>query len=213
MATTQNTNAEASPKKRSKTFLIVLILLLLVGYLYFDKFSSSSKKTTVANTQKCKDSSTHHGNKVAYIDLDSLQSSYEYYKILKADFEKKQAAGNNAVADMQRRFQARAMQLQQKGATMNQQEQEAAMKEINQMQQGLQAKKQELDNALYNDNSKMKEDILKKIQDFLKEYNKDGRYDYVFSYEPGLMFYKDSALNITSDVINGLNNMYAKSKK
>jgi len=31
MATTQNTNAEALPKKRSKTFLIVLILLLLVG--------------------------------------------------------------------------------------------------------------------------------------------------------------------------------------
>ncbi|MEJ7676074.1 MAG: hypothetical protein WKF59_26075 [Chitinophagaceae bacterium] len=47
----------------------------------------------------------------------------------------------------------------------------------------------------------------------MKEYNNDGRYDYVFSYEPGLMFYKDSALNITSDVINGLNNLYAKNKK
>jgi len=189
-----------------------IILLLLVGYLYLDKFSSS-KKNTIANTQKCKDSSTHHGNKLAYLDLDSLQSSYEYYKILKADFEKKQAASNNEVADMQKRYQARAMQLQQKGATMTPQEQEAAMKEINQMQQGLQAKKQELDNALYNSNSKMKEDILKKIQDFLKVYNSDGRYDYVFSYEPGFMFYKDSALNITSDVIAGLNELYAKNKK
>jgi outer membrane protein len=197
-----------------KNFSLILnvVLLLLVGYLYFDKFTSS-KKTTVANTQKCKDSSTHHGNKVAYIDLDSLQSSYEYYKVLKADFEKKQVASNNEVADLQRRYQSRAMQLQQKGATMNQQEQEAAMKEINQMQQGLQAKKQELDNALYNANSKMKEDILKKIQDFLKEYNKDGRYDYVFSYEPGFMFYKDSALNITSDVITGLNELYTRNKK
>jgi outer membrane protein len=190
-----------------------VVLLLLVGYLYFDKFSSSSKKTTVANTQKCKDSSTHHGNKVAYIDLDSLQSSYEYYKILKTDFEKKQAASNNEVADLQRHYQARAMMLQQKGATMNQQEQEAAMKEINQMQQGLQAKKQALDNELYNSNSKMKEDILTRIQNFLKVYNNDGRYDYVFSYEPGFMFYKDSALNITSDVINGLNDLYAKNKK
>jgi outer membrane protein len=198
-----------------KHFSLILnvVLLVLVGYLYFDKFSSSSKKTVAANTQKCKDSSTHHGNKVAYIDLDSLQSSYEYYKLLKDDFEKKQAASNNEVADLQRRYQARAMQLQQKGATMNQQEQEAAMKEINQMQQGLQAKKQELDNALYNANSKMKEDILTRIQNFLKVYNSDGRYDYVFSYEPGFMFYKDSALNITSDVINGLNELYAKNKK
>jgi outer membrane protein len=195
------------------SLIVNVILLLLIGYLYFDKFTSSSKKTAVATTQKCKDSSTSHGNKVAYIDLDSLQSSYEYYKVLKADFEKKQAASNNEVAELQRRYQSRAMQLQQKGATMNPQEQEAAMKEINQMQQGLQAKKQELDNALYTANSKMKEDILTKIQDFLKEYNKDGRYDYVFSYEPGFMFYKDSALNITSAVISGLNDLYAKNKK
>lgn len=194
------------------SLIVNVVLLLLVGWLYYDKFSST-KKTVAANTQKCKDSSTNHGNKLAYIDLDSLQGSYEYYKILKADFEKKQAASNNEVADMQRRYQSRAMQLQQKGATMSQPEQEAAMKEINQMQQGLQAKKQELDNSLYNANSKMKEDILSKIQNFLKEYNKDGRFDYVFSYEPGFMFYKDSALNITSDVINGLNEMYAKNKK
>lgn len=199
-----------------KHFSLILnvVLLLLVGYLYFDRFSSSKKSSGLsASAQKCKDSSTNHGNKLAYIDLDSLQSSYEYYKILKADFEKKQAASNNEVADLQRRYQARAMQLQQKGASMTPQQQEAAMSEINQMQQGLQAKKQELDNSLYNANSKMKEDILSKIQNFLKEYNKDGRYDYVFSYEPGFMFYKDSALNITPDVITGLNDLYAKNKK
>ena len=197
-----------------KNFSLILnvVLLLLVGYLYVDKFSPS-KKPSVATDQHCKDSSTHHGNKLAYIDLDSLQGNYEYYKILKADFEKKQAASNNEVTELQKRYQARAMQLQQKGATMNQQEQEAAMKEINQMQQGLQAKKQSLDNDLFNANSKMKEDILARIQNFLKEYNKDGRYDYVFSYEPGLMFYKDSALNITPDVIKGLNEIYKKDKK
>jgi outer membrane protein len=162
------------------SLIINIVLLLLVGYLYFDRFTPSPKKS-VALTHASKDSSCNHGNKVAYIDLDTLQSSYEYYKILKADFEKKQAANNNEIADLQRRYQARAMMLQQKGATMNQQEQEAAMKEINQMQQGLQAKKQTLDNDLYNANSKMKEDILNRIQDFLKLYNNDGRYDYVFS--------------------------------
>jgi len=87
------------------------------------------------------------------------------------------------------------------------------MKEINLMQQGLQEKKQALDNDLFNYNSKMKEDILTRIQNFLKEYNKDGRYDYIFSYEPGFMFYKDTALNITKDVITGLNEEYLRKKK
>ena len=160
-----------------KKFSIILnvVLLLLVGYLYYVQFSSSSSpKRSVSSTHTPKDSSCNHGNKVAYIDLDSLQLSYEYYKVLKADFEQKQAASNNTIADLQRRYQARALQLQQKGATMTPQEQDAAMKEINQMQQGLQAKKQELDNALYNSNSKMKEDILTRIQNFLKVY-KIGR--------------------------------------
>lgn len=199
-----------------KHFSLILnvVLLLLVGYLYFDRFSSSKKASVLsANAQKCKDSSTNHGNKLAYIDLDSLQSNYQYYKVLKADFERKQSASNNEVAELQKRYQSRAMQLQQKGATMTPQEQEAAMREINQMQQGLQSKKQSLDNDLYNSNTKMKEDILSRIQNFLKEYNKDGRYDYVFSYEPGFMFYKDSGLNITSDVIKGLNDLYEKDKK
>jgi outer membrane protein len=114
---------------------------------------------------------------------------------------------------MQKKYQNRAMQLQQKSAGMNQQEQESAMQEINKMQQDLQSRKQIIDNDLYNYNSKMKEDILSRIQNFLKDYNKDGRYSYIFSYEPGFMFYKDSSLNITPDVISGLNKLYAENNK
>ena len=192
------------------SLLLNVILLLLVGYLYYLHFSS---KNTVTYLHSAKDSSCNHGNKVAYIDLDSLQNNYEYYKLLKTDFEKKQAASNDEIANMQKRYQARAMQLQQKGTTMTQQEQQTAMAEIGQMQQDLQAKKQQLDNELYGYNSKMKEDILTRIQNFLKDYNRDGRYDYIFSYEPGFMFYKDSALNVTGDVVRGLNDLYSKNKK
>ncbi len=160
-----------------------------------------------------KDSAKNHGNKLAYLDLDSLENNYEYYKKIKAELDRKQTVSNDEITDLQKRYQARAMQLQQKGPTMNQQDQESAVKEINKMQQGLQEKKQSLDNELFNYNSKMKEDILTRIQNFLKEYNKDGRYDYIFSYEPGFMFYKDTALNITKDVIIGLNKEYVQNKK
>ena len=160
-----------------------------------------------------KDGATISYTKVAYIDLDSLQNNYTYYKKVKTEFERKQAAANDEISGMQKRYQNRAMQLQQKGATMTQPEQEAAMQEINKMQQDLQSRKQVIDNDLYNYNSKMKEDILTRIQDYLKQYNKDGRYSYIFSYEPGFMFYKDSTLNITPDVIAGLNEVYSENKK
>ena len=197
-----------------KNFLLIIniVLLILVGYLYYLQFGSHKNNAakevrSFVNDNPAKDS------RVAYIDLDSLQSNYSYYQKIKTDFERKQAAANNEIAAMQKKYQNRAMQLQQKAPTMNQKEQEEAMQEINKMQQDMQSRKQSIDNELYNYNSKMKEDILNRIQNFLKEYNKDGKYSYIFSYEPGFMFYKDSTLNITPDVIVGLNKLDSTNKK
>ncbi len=191
---------------------INIILIALVGYLYYLQFHNSKSKP-VQEVKSFAINNTNEKSKVAYIDLDSLQSNYTYYKKIKADFERRQSAANDEITSMQKKYQARAVQLQQKAATMNQKEQETAMQEINKMQQDLQTRKQGIDNELYNYNSKMKEDILNRIQNFLKDYNKDGKYSYIFSYEPGFMFYKDSTLNITPDVIAGLNKLYSENKK
>ncbi|MEO6453174.1 MAG: OmpH family outer membrane protein [Ginsengibacter sp.] len=193
------------------SLIINVVLLALVGYLYYLHFSSPKHAVTL--THFGKDSFINHGNKVAYIDVDSLQNNYGYYKKIKEDLDQKQTASANEINNLQKKFQARAMQLQQKGPAMSQVDQESAMKEINQMQQDLQTKKQTLDNELFNYNSKMKEDILSRIQNYLKKYNKDGRYDYILSYEPGFMFYKDTTLNITRDVVEGLNKEYIQDKK
>ncbi|MGH2646365.1 MAG: OmpH family outer membrane protein [Ginsengibacter sp.] len=193
--------------------IINIVLICLVGYLYYLHFNTPKKSETHILQNDNTLGGLKEVAKVAYIDLDSLQNNYTYYKKIKTEFERKQSAANDEIGGLQKKYQSRAMQLQQKGSTMNQQEQEAAMQEINKMQQDLQSRKQEIDNDLYNYNSKMKEDILSRIQNFLKDYNKDGRYSYIFSYEPGFMFYKDSTLNITSDVIAGLNSLYSENKK
>jgi outer membrane protein len=189
-----------------------IILIMLVGYLYYLHFGPR-KMGNQEPKQKASTAANQISTKIAYIDLDSLQNNYSYYKKIKAEFEKKQASANDELTALQKKYQNRAMQLQQKSATMNQQEQQSAMEEINKMQQDLQEKKQGIDNDLYNYNSQMKDEILNRIENFLKEYNKDGRYSYIFSYEPGFMFYKDSSLNITQDVIDGLNSQYSGSTK
>ena len=197
-----------------KNALLILnfLLLILVGYLYFLQFGN--KKSIKTSDIKTEVTDTLHKKvNIAYIDLDSLQSNYSYYKKIKVDFEKKQSSANNEITGMQKKFQNRAMVLQQKAQTMNQQEQEKAMQEINKMQNDLQVRKQNIDNELFEYNTKMKEDILSRIQNFLKTYNKDGKYSYIFSYEPGFMFYKDSTLDITPDVIKGLNELYIEDKK
>ena len=197
---------------KNALLIINVILILLVGYLYYLHFNTS-KPSTVQASKTSVVENTSGKSMVAYIDLDSLQSNYGYYKKLKADFERKQSAANDEITSMQKKYQSRAMQLQEKASTMTPQQQEVAMNEINKMQQDLQNRKQNIDNELFTSNSKMKEDILKRIQNFLKDYNKDGRFSYIFSYEPGFMFYKDSTLNVTPDVIKGLNEIQDEKKK
>ena len=198
-----------------KNILLVLniILLLLVGFLYYQNFAKRQPSESTITRNISDSLRSDLKSRIAYIDVDSLQNNYGYYKKLKEEFEKKQNSANNELTGMQQRFQKRASDLQQKAATMTPQEQENAMQEINKMQVDLQNRKMKIDEELFDSNNEMKEDILVRIQDFLKEYNKDGRFSYIFSYEPGFMFYKDSTLDITPDVIKGLNERYSKEKK
>ena len=55
--------------------------------------------------------------------------------------------------------------------------------------------------------------LRKQIEEYLTTYNKDKGYAYIFSYEPGFIFYKDSIYDITMDVVTGLNEKYKSTKK
>jgi outer membrane protein len=46
----------------------------------------------------------------------------------------------------------------------------------------------------------------------LKEYNQDKKFSYIIANEPGFIFYRDSAFNITNDVVAGLNQIFGKKK-
>ncbi|MGC8803632.1 MAG: OmpH family outer membrane protein, partial [Bacteroidales bacterium] len=52
------------------------------------------------------------------------------------------------------------------------------------------------------------------IVEFLKEYNKDGKYVYIMSHVfGGNLLYVNDSLDITADVIKGLNEKYRNSRK
>lgn len=194
------------------SLVLNLVLLIAVGFLFYKVFSGKKNNESSIEKKAVNDTAKSH-SMIAWLDIDSLQNNYDYYKLKKSEFEKRQQSVNSELDKDQNAYQQKVAEIQKKGQTMTQQEQEAAMQEINQMQQTFQAHKQELENSLYDASAKMKDDILKRIQLFLKDYNKGKNYQYIFSYEPGFMFYKDSTLDITNDVINGLNEAYKKEQQ
>ncbi len=193
------------------------VLLVLIGILFYFHFtekknsgSVTSRSAAMADTSAA---SSSVSARIAYINIDTLQNNYKYYQQIKMELDGKEKSAENQIMLLQKKFQDRTSQLQQKAAQMSQKEQESAMIEINKMQQDFQAKQQSLHEGLAEYNQKMKDQLLAKIEDYLKVYNNDGRYSYIFSYEPGFMFYKDSTLDITADVVKGLNEQFEKEKK
>jgi outer membrane protein len=81
--------------------------------------------------------------------------------------------------------------------------------------QNLEEQKRVLENSIASEGMKTMENLKKNIDDYLITYNKEKAYSYIFSYSSGLnvLFYKDSATNITDEIVAGLNAEYNKTKK
>ena len=149
---------------------------------------------------------------IAYFDMDSLETNYQYFKDAMSRLKSKEDASNTELATMERTYQKKIAEWQQKGNAMSQAEAEAANREYQQMQQQYVAKKQELEQKMESLKRDETTKVRKRLEDFLKDYNKDRKFNYIFSYAPEFMFYRDTIYNITPDLIKGLNDLY-KDKK
>ncbi|HRE50680.1 MAG TPA: OmpH family outer membrane protein [Flavitalea sp.] len=195
--------------KNISTYLS-LLSLILIGILFYLHFSPAEKKSVETTSEDQKESPSF---KIAYFDIDSLQAKYDYFRDVSDKVKSKESSMTSQLNSLQQKYQKRMKELQDKAPTMTQSEGEAAQREYMQMQQKYQENQMSLEQDLKKHQLDMMTDVRNKIEDFLKQYNKDKGYAFILSYEPGFMlYYKDSAYDITSDVINGLNAEY-KAKK
>lgn len=185
-----------------------VLLLMLVGILFYLHFSD--KKSSPVKTINKEGTVATGGFKIAYFEMDSLENSFQMVKDVKIDLGKKEDAINGELSRLEKGYQNKIAQYQSQGATMNQVQSEAAQRDVLQMQQSIQSRKQTLDQEYQDFYMRKMKDVKTKIEDFLKSYNAQKGYSYIFAYEPGLFYYRDTAYNITGDVIVGLNSTYKK---
>jgi outer membrane protein len=150
--------------------------------------------------------------KIAYFELDSLQNNYQYFKDALNTLKGKEESMNSELASLEKSYQKKIAEWQEKGKTMSQAEQEAANREYGQMQQNLQSRKQQLDQNINDQMNDTRKKIRDRLETYLKEYNKGKNYSYIFSDFPEGIFYKDTVYNITNDLIKGLNESYNQKK-
>jgi len=203
-----------------KQFSLVLniVLVLAVAVLFYLHFSGGNKMSVKANTVTGNFQKDSSGNKVpvvAYVELDSLNSNVTFIKVRKKELEAEQKAIASEYEASYRALTAERDEFLKKGNAITQPEAEAFQSKLQQKQQEIESNQKAKAQRLAEKGAKIMEDMQVKVRAFMKEYNKSKNYSYILATGTGLdyLFYKDSTLNVTADVIKGLNEQMNDSGK
>lgn len=188
-----------------------LVLLAAVGVLFYLHFSSGKKGMDSKHTPSATNVPMSPGDcRIAYFDMDSINNSFVLIKNVKNELSKEEEKINSTLTNLQKTYNDRITHYQGQQQSMSAVESEKANRDILQLQDRIRTTKQDMEQKYQDLYMRKMQDVKAKVEDYLKEYNKDKGFAYILAYEPGFIFYRDTALNITADVITGLNEKYKK---
>ena len=154
---------------------------------------------------------TNAGVKIAYVEVDSLMTQFEFAKEKSKELEKKSLNARNTLTQKGNQLQAAANNFQQKiqnnGFTSREQA-ESVQAALQRQQNDLAALQARLENELASEQQKFLQALQDSLDSFLALYNKDKKYDLIVN--KSAILFGDKKYDITQDVINGLNKRYKK---
>lgn len=173
---------------------------------------NSCDKSPKADEQPTTTSQAPTELKIAYVEVDSLMTQYEFCKEYSLILEKK---GQNIQATLQQKGQALQsaannfqQKLQQNAYTREQAEQiQAGLQKQN---ADLEALQQRLGAEFQEETNKFNAALRDSLQHFIAKYNKDKKYTMILSKSGDNILYADKGIDITNDIIAGLNKAYKK---
>ena len=156
------------------------------------------------------------GVKIAYVEVDSLMTQYEFCKEFTLILQKKSTNARNTLNTKGQQLQNAMANFQQKlqnnGFTSREQA-EGQQAAIQRQQQSLQELQARLENELAQETQKYNDGLRDSLQHFLNAYNKDKQYDLILTKQGDNILYAAKRFDITNDVINGLNKRYKSTLK
>lgn len=188
------------------------ILFVALGVLYALHFTGKGS-TTETNTA----SSTASFNgelKVAYVNIDSILLNYTLAKELNSALTTKQASMKAKLEKDAKEFEKEAEIFQdkvQRGIYLTQQRAEEAQQRLMMRQQEIQQLEYDYTNQLGREQQKMNAQLFDSVSNFINSYNTPEKYQVILAHSiTSNILYGSDQLDITKEILNGLNERYAK---
>jgi outer membrane protein len=192
---------------KNALYIINGILLAAVAVLFYLFLTEKKNNTSIIKSTWVDTSKTP--TRIAYFEWDSIENQ-KFYKDMQDELNRKKEEVDKEKMKLSQIYQQRLDSYNKK--EMSQVESEHATQDMRDLEANLRGQADRLDQDLNDYVLRKKVEFNDKIRNFLKEYNQNKKFSYIIANEPGFIFYRDSAFNITSDVVAGLNQIFSKKK-
>ena len=190
-----------------------IILLIAVGALFFLFFNKKESAVINTPTRSASDTTAQcEHSSVAYFDMDSVEAHFTLFKQMQAEVVKREARINDSINQMKQAFQSYYMKLQSQGGNLSPRQRDSLGNELAERDMEIKNKAAVLNQNYQTYYMNKQQEIVTLIKNYCKEFNKDKKYSYIIAREPGLFYYTDTAYNVTSELVKGLNTYYTKKK-
>ena len=195
--------------------IIMLIGLVLIYIFHFAGIGVNNSKSLVNADAKEPVAFSDNSLKIAYINTDSLMDQYKYAKDLEKQLETFRTAKENSYKQQMEQFQKDYQNYLKSGDQLTLTQQQAKEKELQERAARLQTLEgeftQQIQEKTLNESKKMTDAVY----NFIREYNaQNQQFDLIFarSYSSSPILYGNEGMDITKEIIKGLNEEYERVK-
>jgi len=194
--------------------IVNLILAAAVAVLFFLHFQGDSDNNEHA-TESLVKASVDNGTEIpiAYVKIDSLLNSMTMFADMNDNLADKQKKLEASISSQYQAFQKEVAAYQDKVSKglLTRKEAQDLEAQLGQRGQDLEGQRNNAMAELQEEGMVSQYKVIDYIMEYLKEYNADNKFKYIFSYSfGGGLLYASEALDITPEVMEGINQKYAK---
>ncbi len=196
-------------------YIVNAVLIIAVGGLYYLHFSASGVAESTLERAVEEGEFATLEESIVYVNFDTLLNNYDMFYDYERKLMERQQELENELNAKSREYERQVSNYQdqvQKGLVTRSQAQEMEL-ELMQKQQELMQLQEEYRQELREEEQVMNRQIHHSIYEYLEEYNKDKGYQFILSQTfGGAVLYSKKDLDVTYDIINGLNEKYSRNR-
>ena len=198
-----------------KVLFPLLAVVIMATGCNQNKNASGNEAAPAPDSTSTSSNSTITEGMIAYVNIDTLVSKYNFYKDLQAEYEAKAKKADNELSSKGRSLQNDVQDFQNKidKGLVTRSEAVTMQENLEKKQQDFLTHRDKVMNELAEEEQVMLNKIHYNITEYLKEFNKDHRFKVILSTSAGgPILNADPELDITNVVLEGLNSQYVPEK-